>query len=116
MQNYAGVALCQNFGDMQNMKSCFLALLFHVASNKDNMCHYSHFTTGPHIWCKCNVDRPNNTQTYKPVDSEQRKCLRGKTQKVNESFNSKIWERIHQKHFYYIIEFEIWQAWCCCKP
>ena len=48
------------------MKLSFLASLFHVASNKDNMYHYRHSPTGSDSWCKYNVDRANNTQTCKP--------------------------------------------------
>ena len=38
-QNYAGVAIWQNVGDLKSMKSSFLASLFHVLSNKDNSYH-----------------------------------------------------------------------------
>ena len=48
------------------MKVSFLASLFHVASNKDNMYHYQHSPTGSDSWCKYNADRTNNTQTCKP--------------------------------------------------
>ena len=101
------------------MKSSFLASLFHVASNKDNSYHYPHCPIGPNSWCKYNADRANNTQTYKsgpslprdiiykirPIflelskDSELEKCLHGKTQNANESFNGTIWKRIPKTTF-----------------
>ena len=46
------------------MKSSFLASLFHVASNKDNMYHYQHCPTGSGSWCKYNAGRVRTT--YKP--------------------------------------------------
>ena len=48
------------------MKSSFLAFLFHVASNKDNMYHYRHSPTRSDRLCKHNADRVNKTQTCKP--------------------------------------------------
>ena len=82
------------------MKLRFLASSFHVASDKDNMYHYTHCPTGSDNWCKCNANRTNNSQTYKPwpdlpkdiiykrrpiflelsKDPELEKCLHGKTQ------------------------------------
>ena len=44
LKNYASIAIRQNDGDLENMKSSFLASLFH-ASNKDNMYHYPHCPT-----------------------------------------------------------------------
>ena len=44
-----------------SMKSSFLALLFHVASNKDNMYHYRHYPTSSDTWCKCNDGRARIT-------------------------------------------------------
>ena len=46
------------------MKSGLLALLFHVASNKENMCHCPHRPTGSGNWCKYNIGRANNSQNY----------------------------------------------------
>ena len=53
-------------GTRKNMKSNFLAFLFHVVWNKDNMHHYWHSPTGSDSWYKYNADwqRANNTQTY----------------------------------------------------
>ena len=66
LQNYGGVAIWQNVGDLKSMKSSFLASLVHVASNKDNSNYYPHCPIGPNSWCKYNADRASNTQTYKP--------------------------------------------------
>ena len=77
------------------------------------MYQYRHSPTGSDSWCKYNAYRANNTQTCKPgsglpkdiiykiginlelrKDTEFEKCLHGKTQNANESFDSTIWERI----------------------
>ena len=114
------------------MKSSFLASLFHVASDKDNSYHCPHWPIGWHSWCKYNSDRTNNTQTYKPglglprdiiykirpiflelnKDSELGKCLYGKTQNANESFNGTIWERISKTIFVILrkLEFGVYDA------
>ena len=88
--------------------------LFHVASSRENNWHYSHCPEGKDTWCKFHQGRANGTSTYKlgpglPLDvvmklklifaelsdeSLLEKCLHGKTQIQNESFNSMIWDRI----------------------
>ena len=90
-----------------------------VASNKDNDFHFAHCRTGPDSWCKFNSDKANKTNTYKPgqrlpndvkykirptylelsKESELVKCLHGKTQNTNESFNGMIWGRIPKDTF-----------------
>ena len=101
------------------MKSSFLASIFHVASNKNNMYHYPHCPTDSDSWWKCNADRANNTQTYKPAwassskrnckirpiflelskDTELENCLHSKTQNANKSFNGTIGESIRKNTF-----------------
>ena len=112
LQNFFGLAIRQNVGNLEGMKAGVLASLFHVASSKSNNWHYPHCPTGPDSWCKYNIDKPNGTQSYKPgpglpldiiakikpiyadlgKDSELEKCLQGKTQNANESFNGLIWD------------------------
>ena len=107
LQNYAGAAIRQNVGDLKCMRSSFLASLFHVASNKDNSYHYPYCPIVLNSWRKYNADTANNAQFYKPgpglprniiykirpmflelsKDNELEKCLHGKTQNANESFN-----------------------------
>ena len=94
------------------MQAAVRASLFHVASSKSNNWHYPHCPTGKDSWCKYNSDIANNTKTYKPgpglpldivmklkpiymelsSDDMLVKCLHGKTQNQNESFNAMIWE------------------------
>ena len=114
------------------MKSGVLATLFHVASSKQNNWHYPHWPTGNDSWCKYNADRANHTITYvpgpglpldivlkiKPIfedlskEEELEKCLHGKTQNANESFNGKIWERIPKVNYVSLptLEFGVYDA------
>jgi len=51
LQNYYGVAVRSNFGNLKEMQSGVMAALFHMASSKDNDYH-THCPTGPESWCK----------------------------------------------------------------
>ena len=119
LQNFFGVAIRQNAGNLAGMKASALATLFHVASSKTNNLHFPHCPTGINSWCKFNFDKANKTNTYKPgpglpmniifkirpifedlsKDSELKKCLHGKTQNANESFNSMIWDRLPKTRY-----------------
>lgn len=119
LQNYFGVAIRQNSGNLKRMQDAVRASLFHVASSKTNNWHYPHCPTGKDSWCKYNQDKENGTNTYKPgpglpldivlllkpiyeelsADKLLIKCLHGKTQNQNESFNAMIWERIPKNTF-----------------
>ena len=78
------------------MKSSFLASLFYVTSNKNNMYHYPYFPSSSDSWCKYNADIADNIQTYKPGPE---KCLHGKTPNANESFNGTMRKRIPKNTF-----------------
>ena len=93
--------------------------MFHVSSSKNNNVHYPNCPTGSNSWCKYNTDKANGTNTYKPgpglpldiihklrpvyveltQEKELQKCLHGKTQNANESFNAKIWDRIPKNNY-----------------
>ena len=114
------------------MKWIFSALMFNVASNKDNMYHYPHCPFGQDNWCKYNADRTNNIKTYKPgpdlpkeifwktrsislelsKDTESKKCWHGKKQNGNEIFNGPIWECIPKNIFGTLrnLEFSVYDA------
>ena len=66
LKSHEGGAICQVAGYLKNTKSSFLASLFHIASEKDNMYHYRYSPAGSNCWCKYNADRTNNIQTCKP--------------------------------------------------
>lgn len=119
LQNFLGVAIRQNAGNLQGMKAGALSTLFHVASSKKNNFHFPHCPTGSRSWCKYNSDKANSTTFYKPgpglpleivhkirpifddlsKETELQKCLHGKTQNTNESFNGTIWERIPKTNY-----------------
>ena len=115
LQNYFGIALRSNVGDLQKMQDAILASLFHVASSENDNFHvYCPKTYDS--WCQYQRDAINNTNLYtpgtgisndviaaiKPVYAELtkpeilQKYLHGLTQNPNESFNSTIWERVQK--------------------
>ena len=56
LQNYYGIAIRQNRGELKNMQAAVRATLFHVASSKQNNWHYPHCPVGSDSWCKHNPD------------------------------------------------------------
>ena len=100
-----------NCTTVENMQRAIWASFFHVASSKENDDH-SHCEASLTSWCQFQRDKINKTNLYKPgsglsldivklikpiyldlvKESELKKCLHGKTQNQNESFNSIIWE------------------------
>ena len=67
--NWSAAKLCRcscihkTVVDLKNIKSSFLASLFHVSSCKENMYHHRHSPAESGSWCKYNADSANNTQT-----------------------------------------------------
>ena len=108
LQNYFGIALRQNVGNLPRMKKSCMASMYHVAGYHES-CPMSSDS-----WCQYQLDRLNNTNHYEakgelPMDVRQailptyldlckesmlEKCLHGKTQNANESFNGTIWNRV----------------------
>ena len=125
LQNFVGVTIRRNAGNLKEMKAGVLASLFHVASSKNNSLHFPHCPTGSDSWCKYNADKINKTTTYKPglpmgvimkvryifeelsEVSELQKCLDGKTQNANESFNRMILDRIPKQTFVLLTQLKI---------
>ena len=113
LQNYYGIAVRQNVGDLQGMTKAIHSTLFHVASSKQNNYHVQ-CPVGKSSWCRYQKDIACRTTTYKPgpglplsviqhvkpiyndlsKNELLEKCLHGKTQNQNESFNGMIWERL----------------------
>ena len=125
LQNYYGIAIRSNVNNLEGMRSDILASLFHVASSKSNNWH-SYCPTGESSWCKFNLDKVKSTSTYKPgaglpqdivhrlkpiyqnlsSTSLLEKCLHGKTQNQNESYNAIIWDRIPKTKYVSLPTFE----------
>ena len=119
IQNYYGIAVRSNVGNLQGMKKGVLASLFHVASSSKENYHSAYCPAGEKSWCKFQQDKALGTHTYKPgcglpltvlkhvkpifnelsQDTLLQKCLHGKTQNQNESFNSLIWERLPKSRY-----------------
>ena len=109
LQNYYGIAIRSNVGDLNGMKKTIHASFFHCASSEQRDLH-THCPTGPSSWCGYQRDRNSFKHgpglpdaviaKVKPVyqrlseDSLLEKCLHGKTQNQNEAANGMVWERI----------------------
>ena len=60
LQNFCGIAIRSNSGDLEGMKSSIHASLFHCASSGRRNLH-THCPQGPDSWCRYNQDKANNT-------------------------------------------------------
>ena len=65
LQNYYGIAIRTNIGNLENMKKSILAALFHCASSKENAYH-TYCPDGEDSWCLYKTDNLNGTDKYKP--------------------------------------------------
>ena len=108
LQNYFGIALRQNIGNLDAMVKGCMASMYHVAG------HHESCPKSSESWCQFQKDKFLGTKEYKskgelPLDIRMAilpiykdlckkenlsKCLHGKTQNANESFNGMIWNRI----------------------
>ena len=109
LQNYYGLAIRENLGDVQDMAKYIEASLFHVASTADNPQHHPR-PEGKDSWCgyqrdhegykhkngiqSCNVDLIQ--PIYKDLSNPEllNKCTHGLTQNVNECLNRLIRDRV----------------------
>lgn len=119
LQNYYGIAIRSNIGNLKAMQSATRATLFHVASSKANNYHSAYCPPGKDSWCRYQQDKANGTDNYKPgkglplqviqkvkpifadLSSEAllSGCLHGKTQNQNESFNGTVWDRLPKSKY-----------------
>lgn len=118
LQNYYGIAIRNNVGNLQTMQQNVIAVLFHCASSKSNPMHRQ-CPLGVDSWCFFQRAIAKGTRVrekypglpekvlsaVKPVYMELcsrellSKCLHGKTQNANESFNGNIWQRVPKTVF-----------------
>ena len=118
LQNYYGIAIRSNCGNLEGMKAAIYASIFHCASSKKRNLH-TWCPDGPDSWCRFKKDKANSTDLYKcgpglpdniislirPIydrlssDDLLVKCLDGKTQNQNESLNGMIWNRLPKSIF-----------------
>ena len=112
LQNYFGIALRQNVGDLKAMTDGIIASMYHVAGYHDKRPKF------PETWCQFQRDKLEGTSLYKPKGELPMdickailltymdlckpemliKCLHGKTQNSNESFNGMIWNHVPKSY------------------
>ena len=114
MQNYYGIAIRANVGNLKEMKNAVLASFFHCASSDARPLH-NYCPVGPDSWCRYQQGKQSYKHgaglplsiiakvkpVYKRLSEDEllQKCLHGKTQNQNESFNGLIWQRIPKEVF-----------------
>ena len=118
LQNYYGIAIRSNCGNLGPMKKAIHATLFHCASSENKKWH-THCPKGEDSWCGFMRDKACKTNDYKPgkglprdvveevkpvfarlsEDSLLERCLDGKTQNQNESLNGMIWDLVPKEVF-----------------
>ena len=114
LQNYFGMAIRQNSGNLADMRASVKAVLPHVASSSAKPMH-KNCPDGVDSWCgfKRNPDSYKHRKgipqpivdfiqpVFDDLSSEVllKKCLHGKTQNVNECLNKLIWDRCSKEYF-----------------
>ncbi|GFX10354.1 uncharacterized protein TNCV_1867491 [Trichonephila clavipes] len=133
IQHYYGLAIRKNLSSVEDMKRAIWAIYFHKLSTEDNPQH-ALCPLGEDSWCGYNrsivtgefsihkhslpesillkVKKVFRDFTEKDL---LKKCLHGRTQNPNESFNKCIWERIPKTVFVGIetLKFGVMDAAIC---
>ncbi|GFV97803.1 uncharacterized protein TNCV_2021181 [Trichonephila clavipes] len=101
IQHYYGLAIRKNLSSVEDMKRAIWAIYFHKLSTEDNPQH-----------ALCPLGEDSWDLTEKDL---LKKCLHGRTQNPNESFNKCIWERIPKTVFVGIetLKFGVMDAVIC---
>ena len=63
LQNYYGMSVCSNVGNLNAMKKAIYASWSHVSSSKENNFHI-HCPEGANSWCTYQADIANGTSTH----------------------------------------------------
>ena len=107
LQNYYGMVIRQNMGDLQGMRKAVGAVLYHCSDIKDEETRHQFCPTGEKSWCKWQSDKFTGKRQYKqrinlpsviknelfPIfqdlssESLLSRCLHGLTQNANEALN-----------------------------
>ena len=64
MQNYFGLAIRQNQGDLYGMKKAIGAILWHCTNLKDDQYRHRFCPTGDDSWCKFKKEEQNGSKAY----------------------------------------------------
>ena len=119
LQNYYGIAIRGNVGNLYQIKKAVGAILWHCTNYDDDDKRYQYCPRDATSWCKYQKDKVAGTQTYKktinipvwinellkPVfkdlssDHLLSQCLHGKTQNANEALNNIIWHKCPKGEF-----------------
>lgn len=119
IQNYFGLAIRRNSSDIETMKKDVWAEFFHLLSS-DELPNHSLCPKGVDSWCKYQKSVAENKEykhkdhfhlpvavmlATKPIFRDLAhpdllsKCLHGKTQNLNESYNNVLWSIIPKRIF-----------------
>ncbi|GFW80259.1 uncharacterized protein TNCV_65911 [Trichonephila clavipes] len=118
IQNYYGIAIRSNIGNLEEMQRAVIAAFYHCCSGKSNPM-YGQCPLGSESWCayqgaqsagKVFYDKNSGLPksiinkiklTYLQLCDQNllRKCLHGKTQNANEAFNGCLWNVVPKEIF-----------------
>ncbi|GFV78911.1 uncharacterized protein TNCV_4346701 [Trichonephila clavipes] len=133
IQHYYGLAIRKNLSSVEDMKRAIWAIYFHKLSTEDNPQH-ALCLLGKDSWCGYNRSivtgefyihkhsLPESIllkvkKVFRDLTEKDllKKCLHGRTQNPNESFNKCIWERIPKTVFVGIetLKFGVMDAVIC---
>ena len=121
IQNYYGLAIRQNKGNLQDMKTAIQAILHHIIDDPKKSLTFQHkyCPKGEDSWCQFQKDVANGTKIYtgsnrlpgvflndlEPIfsrlsdDTLLKRCLLGLTQNQNESLNGRLWSSVPKAQF-----------------
>ncbi|GFX83634.1 uncharacterized protein TNCV_325831 [Trichonephila clavipes] len=102
IQHYYGLAIRKNLSSVEDMKRAIWAIYFHKLSTEDNPQH-----------ALCPLVKKSVSGSHREGLIE--KCLHGRTQNPNESFNKCFWERIPKTVFvgFETLKFGVMDAVIC---
>ena len=121
LQNYYGLAIRQNKGNVFGMKKSIAALIYHCSENANQDTRHQYCPRTANSWCKYQADKVTGKKTYKqyinipsavsniikPIFSHKdlgsevllARCIDGETQNVNEALNQIIWKKVPKDVF-----------------
>ena len=119
LQNYFGMAIRQNKGNILDMRNGIIAVLHHCTAFSSDEHRHIFCPKNDSSWCKWQVDKLKGTSSFKskmnlplaifeevkPIFQDLSKkelltkCLHGQTQNTNEAFNLLIWDRCPKTTF-----------------
>ena len=122
LQNYYGMVIRRNSGDLYAMKKDIAAIIHHCSECSDSDERHKFCPRDDKSWCRYQREKNSTgSSSYVPKinipkavsdivkivfshedlgsDTLLKKCLHGQTQNVNESFNGLVWKRVPKDVF-----------------